>query len=88
MKRNNPFCTLNLSEPGHAEVPSCPSRERLALSFARLQMIQDMREQRQDPRFGRSVEDKLVWRELLDLELQDADEQIERIAEASASGEL
>jgi hypothetical protein len=59
----------------------------LSLAFARLQTIQDMRAQRQDPRFGRSVEDKIVWRELLDLELQEADEQIERIAEASTSGE-
>ncbi|HEY4360939.1 MAG TPA: hypothetical protein VGN17_08220 [Bryobacteraceae bacterium] len=87
MKRTHPFCTLNLSDPGHAEVPDCASRERLSLAFARLQTIQDMRAQRQDPRFGRSVEDKIVWRELLDLELQEADEQIERIAEASTSGE-
>jgi len=61
--------------------PICPTRERLAQAFRSLQNISMVRNHRKDPHFGRSVEECIIWRELLDLELQHIDEQIERICE-------
>ena len=61
---------------------SCPTRQRLVRGFSRLQDIQLVRNHRQDPHFEQAVEERIVWRELLELELQDLDEQIERISGA------
>jgi hypothetical protein len=40
-----------------------------------------MRRHWRGPLFGKVVEVRVVWRELLELELHDVDEQIERISE-------
>ena len=87
MNRKSQFCTLNLwaGDIPTVGAPSCPTRQRLAQSFSRLQNIQLVRNHRQDPHFEQSVEERIVWRELLDLELQDVDEQIERISAASGA---
>jgi hypothetical protein len=81
------ICALNLSAgAAGVRVPDCPTRERLAQAFSRLQNIQLVRNHRQDPWFGKSAEERILWRELLDLELQDVDEQIDRILESSGDG--
>jgi len=82
------ICVLNLSacEASGVRVPDCPTRERLAQAFSRLQNIQLVRNHRQDPWFGKSAEERILWRELLDLELQDVDEQIDRILGSSGDG--
>lgn len=64
---------------------SFPTRERLIRGFFCLQNIQLVRNHRQDPHFGKAVEERIVWRELLELELQDVDEQIERVSGVSES---
>ena len=56
-------------------VPNCATAVRLNRAFSRLQDIQLVRNHRQDPFFGKSAEERFIWRELLDLELQDVDEQ-------------
>ena len=71
-----------------AEVPvkntACPTiRERLAEARGRLERLDRERSFCGDPQLGKAVEQRIVWRELLDLELQDIDEQIERICEAT-----
>jgi hypothetical protein len=58
--------------------------ERLANEFAWLESLDHVRSQRQDPSFAKLVEQRIVGRELIDLELQEVDEQIERICEAAA----
>jgi hypothetical protein len=60
---------------------TCPTRQRLAQAFIRLQNIEFTRNQRQNPVFAKSDEERIIWRELLDLELQELDEQIERLSE-------
>ena len=59
--------------------------KRLVLAFGRIQGIQVARERRQDPLFGRAEEERTVWRELLELELQAIDEEIDRITTNSGS---
>ena len=49
-------------------------RERLAEAAACLERIDHQREAG-DPMFGRILEERIVWRELRDLELQEFDEQ-------------
>ena len=59
--------------------------ERLAEARCHLQCLDRVRSFTGDPRFGKTIEQRIVWRELLDLELQDLDEQIERICESARS---
>jgi len=56
--------------------------ERLEKARACLALLDGERSLRGDPVFGKADEQRIVWRELLDLELQDFDEQIERICGA------
>jgi hypothetical protein len=88
MSRKNQFCTLNLSlsEVPRVQVHKCATDERLLRAFSRLQDIQLVRNHRQDPFFGKSAEERIIWRELIELELQDVDEQIERISAAAGDG--
>lgn len=65
------------------ESPDFSISERLAQSLARISDIDLAREQRNDPAFGKGVEERLVWRELLDLELQALDEQFEKLCAAA-----
>ncbi len=64
---------------------SCPTRQRLVRGFSRLQDIQLVRNHRQDPHFGKILEERIIWRELLELEVQDVDEQIERVSGPAGS---
>jgi len=87
MTRKKQVCALNIS--GGAEPAAACSggtSERLIRAFTAVQDIALLRNYRQDPLFAKSVEARIVWREILDLELQDIDEQIERIS--AVAGEL
>lgn len=53
-----------------------PIGRRLAEEFALLQELEFERIVRANPTFGRGAEERIVWRELIDLELQELDEQI------------
>jgi hypothetical protein len=55
------------------------ARERLAEAVARLERIGAERERRGDSRFGRTAENRIIWGELIELELQEIDEQVNRI---------
>jgi len=69
-----------------AKEPSCPakaSRRRLAEEVASLEHLDAERERRGDPGFGKTIEDRIVWGELLDLELEEIDEQVNRICRAA-----
>lgn len=88
MKRINEICTLNLSArvlPNQEQaVPAvCPTRKRLAEAFAVFDKLERQRAHGYDPVFCHLMEQRIIWRELLDLELQDADEQIARISAAA-----
>ena len=51
-------------------------QERLAKAVAYLERLDVERFSHGDPNLGRSIEERIIWRELLDLELQEFDEQI------------
>ena len=85
MNRKTQIFTPNLSadEALHVRLPN--TQERLERAFSRLRGIQLVRNHRQDRFFGKSAEERIILRELLDLELQDVDEQIERLSAAAGS---
>jgi len=62
-----------------AKRPSSPIRKRLAQEIAVLERLDAERDRLHDCRFGATTEQRIIWSELLDLELQDIDEQVERI---------
>lgn len=55
-----------------------PVVRRLAGEFALLNEIEFERASRCDPFYGQGTEERIIWRELLDLELQEMDEEISR----------
>ena len=55
------------------------ARQRLAEAVARLERLDAERERRSDSRFGRTTESRIIWGELIELELQEIDEQVSRI---------
>jgi hypothetical protein len=57
-----------------------PSCQRLADAAATLELLDVERKRRRDSHYEKRVEDRIIWNELLDLELQDIDEQISRIS--------
>ncbi len=59
--------------------------DRIALARASLERIDCERTLSGDPQFGKAIENRIVWRELFDLELQELDEQIERICGSARS---
>ena len=59
------------------------ARERLAEAVARLERIDAERELRGDSRFGRTAESRIIWGELIELELQEIDEQVSRICSSA-----
>jgi hypothetical protein len=80
MKPKNQICTLNLTadcEP-QVRIPVCPTRERLAASFTLLERFQLVRSHSRDPFFEKCTEERIIWRELLELELQALDEHFAR----------
>jgi hypothetical protein len=76
------ICTLNLTAIGKPRVQpvAWPTRERLARGFVLLERIQKKRSNRSDLSFATSSENQVIWRGLLELELQEIDEQIDRLA--------
>lgn len=57
------------------------TRQRLGEEKAFLDDLEAQREYRGDPLFGKAVEDRVIWNELLYLELHDIDEQLKRICQ-------
>jgi hypothetical protein len=60
-------------------IPKSKVHDRLIAARASLERIDRQRALSGDPHFGKAAEQSIVWRELFDLELQEFDEQIERI---------
>ena len=56
-------------------------QERLAKAAAYLERLDEERVACGDPKLGTAIEKRIIWRELLDLELREFDEEIERICE-------
>jgi hypothetical protein len=77
--------------PPSSQLESLPAREckmdtirqRLAAEKACLEDLDTERRRRHDSGFGMTTEDRVIWRELLDLELQEIDEQVNRIGSAA-----
>jgi hypothetical protein len=63
-------------------LPEGPVHQRLEEGKQRLEEIEAERQKRRDREFDREEEERIIWGELLDLELQDIDEQIRRIRNA------
>jgi len=57
--------------------------ERLVKAAACLERLDWERSSSGDPILGKVIEKRIVWRELLDLELQDFDEQIAHLLEVA-----
>jgi hypothetical protein len=49
-----------------------------------LENLELIREMGEDPEFDKALESRIIYRELLDLEFQEIDEQLERICSAGA----
>lgn len=60
-------------------------RDRLAEGCKTLDALDRERRAEQDPAIGKALEQRIVQRELLELELQDLDDQMDRIREATAN---
>jgi len=74
----------DLEKPGvrsatRIEACPAPSRQRLSEAVARLEQIDAERERRADARYGKTAENRIVWSELIELEVQEIDEQVGRI---------
>jgi hypothetical protein len=65
------------------DIPDSRVRDRLRAGRASLEHIDLKRSLRGDPHLDRALEDRIVWRELFDLELQELDEQIARMCESA-----
>jgi hypothetical protein len=61
------------------------TRQRLEEEKASLDKLDRERERRGDPGFDRTTEERVVWGELLELELQDLDEQLSRICNSAGN---
>jgi hypothetical protein len=66
------------SETASSEASAADIRTRLRQGHAELERLDTERRRRGDPRIGKSVEERIVWGELLELELQDLDERVSR----------
>ena len=60
------------------------ARNRLAEACRTLEAIARDRRAEGDPTLGKAMEQRIIQRELLELELQDLDEQMDRIRAATA----
>ena len=76
MRPTNPGGTAEVTTNAGVGIMACATRERLARSFARLETILIVRSCLDNADFQKSSEDRIVWRELLELEFQAADEKI------------
>ena len=61
--------------------PMRPIHKRLTVACDLLEKLDLQRAHRGDSKYGKSTEERIVWRELLDLELQEADQRMLEIAE-------
>jgi hypothetical protein len=61
-------------------------RQRLVEAKTELDRLDRERESRGDMGFGKYTENRIVWAELLDLELQDVDERFHRICRTAGHG--
>jgi len=91
MARGNRICALNLTQTASAavqreECARAAIKKRLAEAVEYLEKLEQQRTALQNPGFGRAVEQRIVWRELLELELQEVDEQINRMTDAGGEG--
>jgi hypothetical protein len=89
MKRKNHLCTLDLAAreaPARVRPAGSSTRRRLVEAFSCLERLELQRAYRQDPVFCKFLEERIIWRELLDLELQEIDEKIGRISDQAGSG--
>lgn len=68
-----------------AKPPESAVCQRLLEECMYLERLELHRSALEDSTFGRIIEERIIWRELLDLELQNVDEQIERICETAMS---
>jgi len=59
------------------------SKDRLSEAKESLDYLDLEREHRDDPAFGKLIEQQIIWRELLELELQDAEERITSMCDAA-----
>jgi len=60
------------------DAPAADIRRRLSEGQAELERLDAERQRRGDQRLGKTAEDRIVWGELLELELQDIDERVSR----------
>jgi hypothetical protein len=75
-----------VSEDTERTQQQCPAntiRQRLAEGKACLEWLDGEQDRRGDPGFEKATVNRIVWRELLDLELQDVDDQLHRICDAA-----
>ena len=89
MNLKNHFCKLNLTTqeaPSQIQNAGSPAQKRLAEAFSYLERLTLERAYRQDPAFGKFLEERIIWRELLDLELQEIDENIGRVWDQTQTG--
>jgi hypothetical protein len=70
--------TMSFKQPPPGRTPTVID-QRLAAEKADLDRLDDERQHLGNPAFGGTEEQRIIWSELLDLELQDIDEQINRI---------
>lgn len=59
------------------------TQKRLAEAKDSLEYLDAERLRRDDPGFGRLLEDQIIWRELLELQLQEAEERITSMCDAA-----
>jgi ABC-type phosphonate transport system ATPase subunit len=59
--------------------PLDTTRRRLIEGAACLERLDAERERRGDSHFGKTTEDRVVWGQLIELELQEIDEQLSRL---------
>jgi hypothetical protein len=52
------------------------TKDRLSEAKDSLDYLEGERLRRDDPNFGKLIEQQIIWRELLELELEDAEERI------------
>lgn len=78
------FRPPEVSEPSEF-IRQGPIRQRLAEAKVRLEELEAERKLRRDWDYGKAVEERIIWGELLDLELQDIDDQIRRIRHTAGS---
>jgi hypothetical protein len=63
--------------------PTETTRQRLSEAMARLERLDAERERRADARFGKTTENRIIWGELIELEMQEIDEQVSRICSSA-----